>query len=153
MEISNCVNKNVAIEKINAVQPKLNAVVTMVDEANNTKKGKLSGVPVALKDNISTCGIRTTASSRILDNYVPVYDATIVKKLREAGADFVCKASMDELGMEKEGLDWYLNLRKYGGCVHSGFGMGFERLLIYLTGVENIRDVIPFPRTPGNCEF
>ena len=62
-------------------------------------------------------------------------------------------ARMDELGMEKEGLDWYLNLRKYGGCGHSGFGMGFERLLIYLTGVENIRDVIPFPRTPGNCEF
>ena len=60
---------------------------------------------------------------------------------------------MRELGMEIEGLDWYLNLRKYGGCVHSGFGMGFERLLIYLTGVENIRDVIPFPRTPGNCEF
>lgn len=60
---------------------------------------------------------------------------------------------MDELGMEKEGMDWYLNLRRYGGCVHSGFGMGFERLLIYLTGVENIRDVIPYPRTPGNCEF
>ena len=60
---------------------------------------------------------------------------------------------MNELGMETEGLDWYLNLRKFGGCVHSGFGMGFERLLIYLTGVENIRDVIPFPRTPGNCEF
>ena len=60
---------------------------------------------------------------------------------------------MKELEMEIEGLDWYLNLRKYGGCVHSGFGMGFERLLIYLTGVENIRDVIPFPRTPGNCEF
>ncbi len=60
---------------------------------------------------------------------------------------------MKELGMEIEGLDWYLNLRKFGGCVHSGFGMGFERLLIYLTGVENIRDVIPFPRTPGNCEF
>lgn len=60
---------------------------------------------------------------------------------------------MDELKMEKSGLEWYLNLRRYGGCVHSGFGMGFERLLIYLTGVENIRDVIPFPRTPGNCEF
>ncbi len=50
-------------------------------------------------------------------------------------------------------VDWYLNLRKYGGCVHSGFGMGFERLIIYLTGVDNIRDVIPFPRTPGNCEY
>lgn len=62
-------------------------------------------------------------------------------------------ARMDELGMEKDTLDWYINLRKFGGCVHSGFGMGFERLLIYLTGIDNIRDVIPYPRTPGNCEF
>ena len=60
---------------------------------------------------------------------------------------------MNELGMHPEELDWYLNLRKYGSCTHSGFGMGFERLLIYLTGVENIRDVIPFYRTPGNCDF
>jgi len=58
-----------------------------------------------------------------------------------------------ELGMQEEDFDWYLNLRKFGGCVHSGFGMGFERLLIYLTGVDNIRDVIPYPRTPGNCEY
>lgn len=60
---------------------------------------------------------------------------------------------MNELGMDVSSMDWYLNLRKYGTCVHSGFGMGFERLLIYLTGVENIRDVIPYPRTPGNCDF
>ena len=60
---------------------------------------------------------------------------------------------MKEMGISQNGLEWYLNLRKYGSCVHSGFGMGFERLLIYLTGVDNIRDVIPFPRTPGNCEF
>ena len=60
---------------------------------------------------------------------------------------------MKELDMDQEALDWYLNLRKYGGCIHSGFGMGFERLLIYLTGVDNIRDVIPYPRTPNNCEF
>ena len=60
---------------------------------------------------------------------------------------------MEELGMEKESMEWYLNLRKFGGCVHSGFGMGFERLLIYLTGVENIRDVIPYPRTPGSCDY
>ena len=60
---------------------------------------------------------------------------------------------MKELNMPLEEMDWYLNLRRFGGCYHSGFGMGFERLLIYLTGVENIRDVIPFPRTPGNCEY
>ena len=60
---------------------------------------------------------------------------------------------MRELDMDMDELDWYINLRKFGGCVHSGFGMGFERLLIYLTGVENIRDVIPYPRTPGNCDF
>ena len=60
---------------------------------------------------------------------------------------------MKELNMPKDGMEWYLNLRKFGGCYHSGFGMGFERLLIYLTGVENIRDVIPYPRTPGNCDY
>ncbi len=58
-----------------------------------------------------------------------------------------------ELGIKEEEMSWYLNLRKYGGCVHAGFGMGFERLLIYLTGVDNIRDVIPYPRTPGNCDY
>ena len=62
-------------------------------------------------------------------------------------------ARMKQMGVPEEGMEWYLNLRKFGGCVHSGFGMGFERLLIYLTGVENIRDVIPYPRTPGNCEY
>lgn len=60
---------------------------------------------------------------------------------------------MKEMNVPYKNLEWYLNLRKFGGCVHSGFGMGFERLLIYITGVENIRDVIPYPRTPGNCEF
>ena len=71
---------------------------------------------------------------------------------REEDYDKLVKR-MDELKMDKDELDWYINLRKFGGCVHSGFGMGFERLLIYLTGVENIRDVIPYPRTPGNCEY
>ena len=62
-------------------------------------------------------------------------------------------ARMEEMHVDKSGIDWYLDTRRYGGCVHSGFGMGFERLLIYLTGVDNIRDVIPYPRTPKNCEF
>ena len=60
---------------------------------------------------------------------------------------------MKELNMPIEEYDWYLDLRKYGSVVHSGFGLGFERAIMYLTGMQNIRDVIPFPRTPGNCEF
>ena len=62
-------------------------------------------------------------------------------------------ARMEQMHVDKAGIDWYLDTRRYGGCVHSGFGMGFERLIMYLTGVDNIRDVIPFPRTPRNCEF
>jgi asparaginyl-tRNA synthetase len=60
---------------------------------------------------------------------------------------------MHEMGIKEEELTWYTNLRRFGGCYHSGFGLGFERLIMYLTGVENIRDVIPYPRTPGNCDF
>ena len=62
-------------------------------------------------------------------------------------------ARCNELGIDKEPVEWYLNLRKFGTCVHSGFGMGFERLVMYLTGVDNIRDAIPFPRTPNNCMY
>lgn len=59
----------------------------------------------------------------------------------------------EELNVDTNSIDWYLNLRKYGSCVHSGFGMGFERLVMYLTGIDNIRDAIPFPRTPNNCQY
>jgi asparaginyl-tRNA synthetase len=50
-------------------------------------------------------------------------------------------------------MEWYLDIRRWGSCPHAGFGLGFERLLMYLTGMENIRDVIPFPRTPGHAQF
>ena len=60
---------------------------------------------------------------------------------------------MDEIGVPKEELDWYLDLRRYGGVKHAGFGLGFERMIMYITGIENIRDVVPFPRTPKNAEF
>ena len=60
---------------------------------------------------------------------------------------------MKELDMPQENYSWYLDLRKYGSCNHAGFGLGFERALMYLTGMQNIRDVIPFPRTPKNCDF
>ena len=60
---------------------------------------------------------------------------------------------MKDMNIDTEQLYWYLELRKYGSNIHSGFGLGFERLLMYITGMENIRDVIPFPRTPNNCDF
>ncbi|WP_373897350.1 asparagine--tRNA ligase [Haloimpatiens sp. FM7315] len=65
----------------------------------------------------------------------------------------VLEARIAELGLEKEAYWWYLELRKYGETKHAGFGLGFERMVMYLTGMSNIRDVIPFPRTPGNAEF
>jgi asparaginyl-tRNA synthetase len=60
---------------------------------------------------------------------------------------------MEELEINREDLWWYLELRKHGGVKHAGYGLGFERLIMYLTGVSNIRDVIPFPRTVNSCEF
>ena len=60
---------------------------------------------------------------------------------------------MKKLNMDIDSYKWYLDLRKYGSCDHAGFGLGFERAIMYLTGMQNIRDVIPFPRTPKNCEF
>ena len=65
----------------------------------------------------------------------------------------VLENRMKELGMNPEGYQWYLDLRRYGGCQHAGFGVGFERLVMYITGMENIRDVIPFARTPRNLQF
>ena len=87
-----------------------------------------------------------------VDLEVPGAGELIGGSEREADYDKLVKR-MKEMGVPVEGMEWYLNLRKFGGCYHSGFGMGFERLLIYLTGVENIRDVIPYPRTPGNCDY
>jgi len=60
---------------------------------------------------------------------------------------------IQEMGMNDHDLWWYKDLRKYGGCKHAGFGMCFERMLMYVTGIDNIRDVLPFPSTPKNCEF
>lgn len=87
-----------------------------------------------------------------VDMLVPGAGELMGGSQREERIDILEKR-MKELNVGTKDLDWYLNLRKYGGCKHSGFGMGFERLLIYLTGIENIRDVIPFPRTPNNLDF
>jgi len=87
-----------------------------------------------------------------MDLLVPGSGELIGGSQREERLEYLEKR-MDEMNVPKEELWWYLDLRKYGGCKHAGFGLGFDRMLMYLTGVENIRDVIPFPRTPRNCEF
>ena len=89
---------------------------------------------------------------RAVDLLVPGSGELVGGSQREERMDYLLKR-MKEMNVPEEELWWYLDLRKYGGCVHSGFGMGFERMVMYLTGVENIRDVIPFPRTPKNAEF
>ncbi|MEQ8575526.1 MAG: amino acid--tRNA ligase-related protein, partial [Fulvivirga sp.] len=65
----------------------------------------------------------------------------------------VLKAKIENMGIPEEDLWWYMDLRKFGSAPHSGFGLGFERLMLFVTGMGNIRDVIPFPRTPDNAEF
>lgn len=87
-----------------------------------------------------------------MDLLVPGSGELIGGSQREERLD-VLERRMEEMHVPKADLEWYLDLRRYGGCVHAGYGMGFERLIMYLSGVENIRDVIPFPRTPKNCEF
>ena len=65
----------------------------------------------------------------------------------------VLDKKLTDLKMDKKEYWWYMDLRKYGSVPHAGFGLGFERIMMYLTGMANIRDVIPFPRTPKNCDF
>lgn len=88
-----------AIYKLNALQATTNACVTIIEDDVQTHDGVLSGIAIALKDNVVTQGILTTGGSRLLSNYIPPYDATIVKKMKAQGAVFVAKTSLDELGM------------------------------------------------------
>ena len=87
-----------------------------------------------------------------MDLLVPGVGEIIGGSQREERID-VLTARMKELGLKEEDYWWYLNLRRYGGTKHAGFGLGFERIIMYLTGVSNIRDVIPYPRTVGNAEY
>ncbi len=87
-----------------------------------------------------------------MDLLVPGVGEIIGGSQREERYD-VLVARMEELGLKQESYSWYLDLRRFGGTKHAGFGLGFERIIMYLTGVSNIRDVIPYPRTVGNAEF
>lgn len=86
------------------------------------------------------------------DLLVPGVGELVGGSQREERYD-VLNAIMDEKGMTKDSLQWYMDLRRFGGCKHAGFGLGFDRFLMYLTGIQNIRDVQPFPRTPRNLIF
>ncbi len=92
---------------------------------------------------------KTVAATDLL---VPGIGEIIGGSQREENYDKLLNR-MKELNMPISEYDWYLDLRKYGSCNHAGFGLGFERAIMYLTGMQNIRDVIPFPRTPKNCDF
>ena len=86
------------------------------------------------------------------DLLVPAVGELCGGSQREERLDLLTKR-MEEMNVPTDSLDWYLDLRRYGGCQHAGFGLGFERFLMYLTGMQNIRDVLPFARTPKNCLY
>ncbi|MEG2295616.1 MAG: amino acid--tRNA ligase-related protein, partial [Oscillospiraceae bacterium] len=87
-----------------------------------------------------------------MDLLVPGIGELIGGSQREERMDVLVKR-MQECGLHEKDYGWYLDLRKYGGVKHAGFGLGFERFIMYITAVSNIRDVIPFPRTTGSAEF
>ena len=89
---------------------------------------------------------------RAMDILFPKIGEIIGGSEREASYEKL-QMRLDELNMSRNTLEWYLDTRRFGTCPHSGFGLGFERLLLFVTGMQNIRDVIPFPRTPKNAEF
>ena len=92
---------------------------------------------------------KTVAAADLL---VPGIGELVGGSQREERED-ILKARMADFGLKESDYDWYINLRKYGGTKHAGFGLGFERMIMYLTGISNIRDVIPFPRTVSNLEY
>jgi len=89
---------------------------------------------------------------RAMDLLVPRIGELIGGSQREDRGDALL-GRIRELGLDEKAYTWYLDLRRFGGAPHAGFGLGFERLLLLVTGMQNIRDVVPFPRYPGNAEF
>ena len=87
-----------------------------------------------------------------MDVLVPKVGEIIGGSQREERLD-ILEGRMKEQGLEPESYWWYLDLRRYGTVPHAGFGLGLERILLFITGMQNIRDVIPFPRTPGSADF
>ena len=89
---------------------------------------------------------------RAMDILFPGIGEIVGGSQREERLD-VLKQKMNDLDIDQEELYWYLDTRRFGTCTHSGFGLGFERLVLFVTGMTNVRDVIPYPRTPMNADF
>ena len=87
-----------------------------------------------------------------MDVLVPGIGEIIGGSQREERLD-VLEGNIERMGMDMDAYYWYNDLRRFGTVPHAGFGVGFERLIMFVTGVQNIRDVLPYPRTPRNCEF
>lgn len=119
---------------------------------------KLFGKPVFVTDypmDIKAFYMKQNPDGKTVaacDLLVPGIGEIIGGSQREENFEKLSKR-IKELNLDEKDYWWYLDLRKYGACEHSGFGLGFERMMMYLTGMQNIRDVLPFPRTPNNCEF
>jgi asparaginyl-tRNA synthetase len=117
---------------------------------------KIFGKPVFVTDypkDIKAFYMRLNDDGKTVaaaDMLVPGVGELVGGSQREERLDLLEKR-IEELGLKKEDYEWYLELRKYGGVKHAGFGLGFERFIMYITGVTNIRDVAPFPRTTGNA--
>lgn len=110
-----------------------------------------------LNDDGKTVRAMDVLVPKVFQNTLPVVTTLQIGELvggsqREERLD-VLKKRMEELKMDMEAYKYYLDLRRFGTVVHSGFGLGFERLVMFMTGLENIRDAIPFPRWPGHAEF
>ena len=91
-------------------------------------------------------------------NFLWFQCGTMFLHMEKTGQNFsvlldILLSRMEECNLKEEDYWWYVNLRRYGGTKHAGYGLGFERIIMYLTGVSNIRDVIPYPRTVGNAEY
>ena len=119
---------------------------------------KVFGAPIFVTDypkDITAFYMRQNDDGKTvaaMDLLVPGVGEIIGGSQREERYDLLMQR-IKELGMREEDYSWYLNLRRFGGARHAGYGLGFERIIMYLTGVSNIRDVIPYPRTVGSAEY